>query len=99
MAVSADDPTAQWKAKVCLVGGTGVGETSLIRRDVQDAFDDQYLIALGTKVVKRVVELEFPQVGSVRVDLTLWDTMGEELVRPTLFPTGPRRPHPLLLLL
>jgi len=87
MAVSADDPTAQWKAKVCLVGGTGVGKTSLIRRYVQDAFDDRYLITLGTKVVKRVVELEFPQVGSVRVDLTLWDTMGEEFLRPTLFDT------------
>lgn len=87
MAASAPHPAAQWKAKVCLVGGTGVGKTSLIRRYVQDAFDDRYLITLGTKVVKRVVELEFPQVGSVRVDLTLWDTMGEEFLRPTLYDT------------
>ena len=84
---TASESIAQWKAKVSLVGGTGVGKTSLIRRYVRDEFDDRYIITLGTKVSKRVVDLEFPPAGQLRVDLTLWDTMGEEFLRPTLYDT------------
>ncbi|HYR82297.1 MAG TPA: hypothetical protein VEN80_08370, partial [Thermoplasmata archaeon] len=31
------------KAKVCLVGDVAVGKTSLIKRFVQDQFDDRYI--------------------------------------------------------
>src|SRR5438034_998401 len=72
------------KAKVCLLGGLGVGKTSLVRRYVLDEFDDHYVITLGAKVTKREVDVGIEGVGPVRVDLTLWDTMGEESLRPTL---------------
>ncbi len=75
---------AYLKAKVCLLGGIGVGKTSLIRRYVLDEFDDRYVVTLGAKVSKRPVDVELPELGRVRVDLTLWDTMGEESLRPTL---------------
>ena len=80
-------PTGQvlhLKAKVCLLGGLGVGKTSLVRRYVLDEFDDHYVITLGAKVTKREVDVGIEGVGPVRVDLTLWDTMGEESLRPTL---------------
>jgi len=75
---------AYLKAKVVLLGGLGVGKTSLIRRYVLDEFDDRYIVTLGAKVSKRPVDVEFPGLGPVRVDMTVWDTMGEESLRPTL---------------
>ncbi|HLE45566.1 MAG TPA: Rab family GTPase [Thermoplasmata archaeon] len=75
---------AYLKAKVVLLGGLGVGKTSLIRRYVLDEFDDRYIVTLGAKVSKRPVDVVFPGLGPVRVDMTVWDTMGEESLRPTL---------------
>ena len=78
------DRVLHLKAKVCLLGGLGVGKTSLVRRYVLDEFDDHYVITLGAKVTKREVEVSLEGFGLARVDLTLWDTMGEEALRPTL---------------
>ena len=75
---------AHLKAKVVLLGGMGVGKTSLIRRYVLDEFDDSYVATLGAKVSKRSQPVELPDAGRVLVDLTIWDTMGEEVLRPTL---------------
>ena len=38
------------KAKVCLIGEAAVGKTSLIRRYVENSFDDRYISTLGSKV-------------------------------------------------
>src|SRR5436309_1488875 len=46
------------KAKVALVGEGSVGKTSLIRRLVQDEYDDKYLHTVGTEVTK--IELTVP---------------------------------------
>ncbi len=45
------------KSKVCLVGEVAVGKTSLIRRYVQNMFDDRYIMTIGTKVTKKSVDL------------------------------------------
>ncbi len=77
------------KCKVCLVGEAAVGKTSLIRRYVQDEFDDRYISTLGAKVSKK--ELLFPRAGAdpVQLDITIWDIMGEkgfrDLVREAFF--------------
>lgn len=85
VALSAPPPyAAVLKAKVCLVGGMGVGKTSLIRRYVLDEFRDEYIATLGAKVSKRPVEVELPGIGTVLVEMTLWDTMGDAALRPTL---------------
>ncbi|HLE45660.1 MAG TPA: hypothetical protein VI915_01555, partial [Thermoplasmata archaeon] len=35
------------KAKICLVGEAAVGKTSLIRRYVENRYDDSYLMTIG----------------------------------------------------
>lgn len=66
------------KWKVCLVGSTAVGKTSLIRRFVVEAFDDKYIMTLGTKVSKKSVEIPGPSPSeTVVADLAIWDIMGQ----------------------
>ncbi len=64
--------------KVALVGDKSVGKTSLIRRYVVDQFDDRYLLTLGTKVTKKVVEVAVSERNlQVSLDMSIWDTMGQ----------------------
>lgn len=73
------------KAKVCLVGDLAVGKTSLIRRFVLNAYDDAYVTTLGTKVTKKTIELLPPGVGTpIRLDLMIWDIMGQPGFRELL---------------
>lgn len=73
------------KAKVCLVGESGVGKTSLIRRYVEDDFSDSYLETVGTKVSKKELRVPHGPTGAdVDVDMTVWDIMGQEDFRDVL---------------
>ncbi len=73
------------KTKVCLVGEAAVGKTSLIRRYVQDEFDDRYITTLGAKVSKKELTFETPEKGGrVQMDMTIWDIMGEKGFRDLL---------------
>src|SRR6266704_2098634 len=66
------------KAKVCLVGDLAVGKTSLIRRFVLDAFEDRYQTTLGAKVTKKVLQIPMAEQDvDARMDLTIWDIMGQ----------------------
>src|SRR3989449_8836289 len=71
------------KVKICLVGEGAVGKTSLIRRFIQDQFDDRYISTLGAKVSKKEIRVDGPN-GGVDVDMTIWDIMGEKGVRELL---------------
>ncbi len=57
--------------KVCLLGASGVGKTSLIRQYVSGIFDDKYLTSIGVKVDKKILETS---KGSLQ--LLLWDIEG-----------------------
>jgi hypothetical protein len=59
--------------KICLLGGFGVGKTSLVRRYVQSIFSDAYLTTVGVKIEKKMVN-----VGAAEVALILWDIAGED---------------------
>ena len=59
--------------KVCMLGGFGVGKTSLVRRYVQSIFSDKYLTTVGVKIEKKIVS-----VGPADVALILWDIAGED---------------------
>ncbi|HLE46454.1 MAG TPA: Rab family GTPase [Thermoplasmata archaeon] len=75
----------QYKVKVCLVGEKAVGKTSLIRRYVLNMFDDRYITTIGTKVSKKEVSLYQPERDvQVRMDMTIWDIMGEKGFRELL---------------
>jgi small GTP-binding protein len=56
-----------------MLGGFGVGKTSLVSRFVHSIFSEKYLTTLGVKIDKKSVE-----VGSEHVDLILWDIHGED---------------------
>lgn len=59
--------------KICLLGGFGVGKTSLVSRFVHSIFSDQYLTTLGVKIEKKTVSLD-----TDTVDLIIWDLHGED---------------------
>jgi small GTP-binding protein len=71
------------KAKVCLVGDVAVGKTSLIKRFVQDDFDDRYIATVGTKVTKKSVDVTW-RGAPATLDLMVWDIMGEKGFRALL---------------
>lgn len=73
------------KAKICLVGEIAVGKTSLVRRFSQGTFDEVYSTTLGISVSKKVVEpRDLPPGGARRVELVLFDVMGQRRLRPLL---------------
>ena len=63
--------------KICLLGTSGVGKTSLIRRFVDDTFSDNYLTSVGVAIKKKSV-----QVGDTEVSLTIWDLAGDDKFQP-----------------
>jgi len=76
--------TKRLKTKVCLVGEQMVGKTSLVRRCVQNEFDDRYITTLGVKTSKKELTLQFPGKSRMEVHLLIWDFMGQEGFRELL---------------
>jgi len=59
--------------KICLLGGSGVGKTSLVSQFVHSIFSDKYLTTVGVKIDKKSLDLD-----SERVDLVIWDIYGHD---------------------
>lgn len=59
--------------KVCLLGASGVGKTSLIAQFVHSMFSDKYLTTVGVKIDKKTV-----RVGETEVMLMIWDLAGDD---------------------
>ena len=80
------DSPRVFKAKVCLIGEAAVGKTSLVRRYVEDAFDDRYVSTLGSKVSLKRIWLTPRDDRSrvLEVQLSLWDLIGERSYLDTL---------------
>jgi small GTP-binding protein len=83
MATPATTGVKHVKAKVCLVGDVAVGKTSLIKRFVQDQFDDRYIATVGTKVTKKTLDAQWKGVPAT-LDMMVWDIMGEKGFRALL---------------
>ena len=71
------------KVNICLVGEGAVGKTCMIRRFIQDQFDDRYISTLGAKVSKKEIKVDGPN-GGMDIDMTIWDIMGEKGFRELL---------------
>lgn len=70
-------PAGSVKLKVCLAGEAAVGKTSVIRRFVEDAFDDRHIVTMGAKVTKKEIHAKMPGSGEdIRTVLTIWDIVG-----------------------
>lgn len=63
--------------KVCLLGTSGVGKTSLIRQYISGIFDDKYLTSIGVKIDKKALETA---KGSIQ--FLLWDIEGVDQYSP-----------------
>lgn len=64
-----------------MLGATGVGKTSLVRRFVQTIFSEKYHSTIGVKVDKKIVT-----VDDEEMTLMLWDVQGEDAeytIRPS----------------
>lgn len=59
--------------KICLLGGFGVGKTSLVSRFVHSIFSDKYLTTIGVKIEKKSVSLPGTQV-----EMVIWDMYGND---------------------
>jgi small GTP-binding protein len=65
--------------KICMLGDSGVGKTSLIKRFVFDVFDDQYIETIGTKITKKEVPIKDPSTGEdINMVLMIWDILGHK---------------------
>ena len=62
--------------KIIMLGDGAVGKTSLIRKYVEDQFDDNYIFTIGTKVTKKQVNVETDE-GEVKVNMVIWDILGQ----------------------
>lgn len=71
---------------MCLIGEAAVGKTSLVRRYVEDAFDDRYISTLGSKVsLKKIWLTSKKDPGrQLEVQLSIWDLIGERSYLETL---------------
>ena len=66
--------------KICLLGDNSVGKTSLIKKYVFDTFDDKYIATIGTKTVKK--ELNVDYFGKpLNLTLMIWDIIGQKEYR------------------
>lgn len=65
--------TNRLRKKICLLGTSAVGKTSLVSRFVHDSFSDKYLTTVGVKISRKAV-------GTSRgeIDLLIWDLNGED---------------------
>jgi small GTP-binding protein len=57
--------------KICILGPTSVGKTSLIKQFVDGIFSEKYLTSIGVKIDKKVIDsIDTP------MQLMLWDLEG-----------------------
>lgn len=59
------------RKKILLLGDFNVGKTSLIRRYVDNTFDDTYLTTIGVKISKKL-----STVDDIACEMLIWDIEG-----------------------
>ncbi len=70
--------TRYFRKKVCLLGDAAVGKTSLIKRYVEDRFDDKYVVTLGTKVTMKEIDIQNPYKDEpLNITMMIWDILGQ----------------------
>jgi small GTP-binding protein len=60
------------RKKILLLGDFSVGKTSLIRRYVDNTFDDNYLTTIGVKISKKLL-----RIGELDCEFIIWDVEGK----------------------
>lgn len=62
----------EMRLKVVFVGDSGVGKTSLLRRESQQYFTDEFVCTIGVDF-----QIKNYKVGKINVKAQLWDTAGQ----------------------
>ena len=62
--------------KIIIVGESGVGKSSLLKRAVQHKFDESYQATIGFEFL-----LMHFKVNDLKIKLQIWDTCGQEMYR------------------
>ena len=63
---------AEYIRKIVMLGDPGVGKTSLVRKYVDNMFDDKYLSTLGAKPTKKLMK-----VNDDNLIMMIWDLAGQ----------------------
>ncbi len=58
--------------KICLLGRSSVGKTSLVQRFISNTFSEEYLSTIGVRIERKRVA-----VNDTDVNLLVWDIHGE----------------------
>lgn len=70
------EPQKGQTKKICLMGASGVGKTSLVKRFVEGKFDDTYRTTIGVHIDSKSVTCDEQQVK-----LIIWDLEGKDDTR------------------
>ena len=62
--------------KLIIIGDSGVGKSSLLKRAVQNKFDPNYQATIGFEFL-----LMHFKVNDLKIKLQIWDTCGQEMYR------------------
>ena len=62
--------------KVIIVGNSGVGKSSFLKRGAQNKYSDSYQATIGFEFL-----LMYYEVNGVKIKLQVWDTCGQEMYR------------------
>ncbi|MBD3194879.1 MAG: GTP-binding protein [Candidatus Lokiarchaeota archaeon] len=66
-------PKGEYSSKLILTGDFSVGKTSLIRRFVENRFQDKYISTIGVDISKHIVKL----TPETNVNYIIWDIGGQ----------------------
>lgn len=66
------------RVKVCLVGDSGVGKSSLIKRLLFDDFDERYIPTPSTAVQKIVYDFPDSNGYEITLETDIWDISGQK---------------------
>ena len=70
------DETYDYQFNLLLVGDSGVGKTSILKRFSDDIFITTYMISIDIDIDIRTIELD-----GKKIKLQIWDTAGQERFR------------------
>jgi small GTP-binding protein len=86
------------KIKICLLGDTTVGKTSLIRRSVENTFNEGYNPTIGAMTYRKKLIMKKPKLQrDINLDLTIWDITGQLSFRKILHPLYLKDSHGAVL--
>ena len=72
--ISEDDEFINFKT--IIVGNSGVGKSSLLKRATQNNFSENYQATIGFEFL-----LMYYQINDIKIKLQIWDTCGQEMYR------------------